>query len=77
MSHIEFEEYAVQKTDELQEYIDKGVAPPECKNVGWMVYEGDKFKLICTYYCDYSESCPYFNSHSGAAKKTKFTVQGW
>ena len=77
MCHNQTEVYLVQKTDELQGYIDRNEAPPECENVMWMVYEGNRIKLKCEYYCDYKDSCPHYkkNTNHLAAKKSK--IGGW
>ena len=73
----QIEQYLINKTNKLQKFIDDDVAPPECKDVMFMMYEGERIKLKCQYYCDYSDHCPYFNSYSGSIQKTKLSIGGW
>ena len=77
MCHNQTEVYLVQKTDKLQGYIERDEAPPECDDVMWMVYEGNRIKLKCEYYCDFKNSCPHYkkNTNHLAAKKAK--IGGW
>ena len=76
-SSQDIEAYLVSKTDQLQHYIDEKKTPPECDDVMWIVYEGDRIKLKCQYYCDYSEACPYFNSHGAKVRNTLTNIGGW
>ena len=59
----------------LQDFIDRDIPPPECKDVMWMVYEGERFKMKCEYYCDFKSNCPHYSSHRHVV--TKHNIGGW
>ena len=77
MGSNETEAYLAAKITDLDRYIEQDVCPPECENVMWMVYESNRVKLKCQYYCDYSSNCPYHNTKYQKAQKTKIAVGGW
>jgi len=75
--HPDIETYLKDKTDLLKGYIDRDVAPPECANVMWMEYEGNRIKLKCEYYCDYKSNCPYYAKKTNHLAATKVRIGGW
>jgi len=73
----QIEIFLLAKTDELQGYLDADTPPPECDNVMWMIYEGNKIKLKCEYYCDYKSNCPSYAKNTNHLAVTKTKIQGW
>ena len=55
----------LEKTNQLQEYIDLGEAPPECANLWWFGFgAAPKRKMRCLYYCDQSKNCDHLSDHN-------------
>ena len=77
MSEKDLLKYLVAKTDKLQDFIDKDIAPPECEDLMWIIYEGDKIKLKCEYYCDYKSNCPRYKSSTNPLTSAKLNIGGW
>lgn len=73
----ELEGFMVAKTNQLQRHLDDGTVPVECENVMWMVYDGNRIKLKCEYYCDYKNSCPHYAKKTNKLAVTKHTISGW
>lgn len=72
MNYIDIETYdyetiikmAVDKSNELQKYIDLGLEPPICENRFPYKSKGVTTPMKCHYYCNYSQHCKHFNSNS-------------
>ncbi len=69
--------YLIEKTTALQNYIDADKAPPECENLMWIAYEGNRIKLKCEYYCDYKSNCPYYKKSTNPLLSAKLNIGGW
>ena len=56
------EQLLLDKTNELQSYIDLDQEPGQCQNLFWYARKGQKRKAMkCLHYCDQSQHCPYFS----------------
>lgn len=63
----EIEELLINKTNELQEYIDLDQEPPQCTSKEKWIYarKGKKAKAMrCHHYCDQNVNCQYFSEYS-------------
>jgi len=64
----EIEQLLIEKTNELDEYINANEEPPKCKEVWPYGRKGEARKpMRCIYYCDFAEHCKYYNSNSPSA----------
>ena len=56
----DIEQLLLDKTNELQQYIDLDIAPDRCTNLFPYKRKGEAVRnMRCLYYCDQSEHCPY------------------
>jgi len=61
----EIEKMLIEKTDELQQFIDLDVEPDQCSNLFLYGRKGQPVKKMkCLHYCDFAKHCKYFNDHS-------------
>ncbi len=67
-----FGQMMLEKTDELQGYIDTGDTPPECEDLWWRVVNGKKVKTRCMHYCKYKDVCPYYTTHASKAANVSY-----
>jgi hypothetical protein len=58
----DMEEILLQKTNELQSYIEEGKIPPKCTYTWPRSVKGRLVQFKCAYYCSQSEVCPYYDS---------------
>lgn len=67
----------LQKTNELQQYIESGEIPPACEDV-WprRMRNGTTINTRCTFYCSHGKSgkCPYFNPNT---RQTVARISNW
>ncbi len=65
----DIEQMLIDKTNKLQEYIDLGLEPPECKNLFWYAPKGQARKTMrCIYYCDQRENCASYKKRNPMRK---------
>lgn len=63
----EIEAMLIEKTNELQQFIDLDQEPAECKNLFLYGRKGEtKKRMRCLFYCDFAEHCKYYSKHSNA-----------
>jgi hypothetical protein len=55
------------KTNELQQYIDLGQEPAQCDNLFFFGQTGSRKPYRCLHFCDFSSNCKYFDK-SGKMK---------
>jgi len=61
----DIEALLIEKTNLLQEYIDLGEEPPECKDLWWFGFGATaKKKMRCLHYCDQSKHCSNLTDHN-------------
>jgi len=58
----EIELMLVNKTNELQQYIDLNEEPPMCENLFWYGQKGSRKPMKCLHYCDFSHHCKYYKN---------------
>ena len=58
------EQMAIDKTNQLQEYIDNDIMPERCTDLFPFKSKGYTRAMRCIYYCSYSSVCPYNNQYS-------------
>ena len=59
----DIEQLLLDKTNELQHYIDLDIAPDRCSNVFPYKRKGAATKpMRCIYYCDNNNNCPHYSS---------------
>ena len=57
----DIEQLLLDKTNELQHFIDLDVAPNQCSNLFPYKRKGGTTRMMrCIYYCDQNRNCPYY-----------------
>ncbi len=64
----EMEKLLLEKTNELDDYIENGIEPAQCQNLFWYRDNGVNKPMKCIYYCDYNHVCPYYAGSNMALK---------
>jgi hypothetical protein len=55
----------LEKTNELQTYIDLGQEPDQCRNLYWFGKRGQKKKpMKCIFYCDQNSHCSHYSERN-------------
>lgn len=62
-SYDEIESMAVNKTNELQQYIDMDVEPEKCHDLFPFKAKGYTRPMRCIYYCSYNKSCRHASDY--------------
>ena len=65
----DIEQMLLDKTNQLQQYIDLEQQPPECENLFWYGPKGGRRKKMrCLHYCDQADHCDAFQNGGQGAK---------
>ena len=67
----EIEQMALDKTNEIQAYIDSDTTPEKCKDTWPRKVGGKTISVRCNTYCSYSKVCPHYNP------KPESVIAGW
>jgi hypothetical protein len=62
------EAMAVERTNELQWYIDNKEEPPVCEDRFPYKSKGGTINMKCRYYCNFNEHCKHYNEYSNDRK---------